>query len=90
MKYNIDKELSNQERAAVAKFTADLKKSMPSIFAVGQVARQVYQDFVDAPVWHIADAPKGVDFTEPGPQIHSVGHAKVNYVDHIETRQDDQ
>jgi len=81
-------ELTPEQRAAVAKFKKDVKKVLPHIRTMGQVAKQVHQEFINAPTWYLAEAPKPYGFQEPPPQQWSVGHAKINYVDHVKTHQD--
>lgn len=81
-------ELSDEQRAAVAKFRKDVTKAAPHIATIGHVAKGVYQEFIDAPGWHLAEAPKPAGFCDPPPEQWSVGHAQVNYVDHIKTSQD--
>jgi hypothetical protein len=81
-------ELSDEQRAAVAKFRKDVEKVLPHMKTMGQVAKQVYQEFINAPTWHLAEAPKPPGFEDPPSQQWSVGHAKINYVDHIKTSLD--
>lgn len=88
MKRNHIDELSDEQRAAVAKFRKDVRKALPHIATIGNVAKGVYQEFIDAPGWHLGQAPKPCGFEDPPSEQWSVGHAKVNYVDHIETSQD--
>ena len=85
-----DNELTPEQIAVRNKFVKDLRTAMPSLVEIGKAAKKVHNDFITAPVWHLADAPKAPDFTEPPPQEWSVGHAQVNYVDHIDTPLDDE
>ena len=85
---DVSDQLSDEQRAAIAKFTKDVKKAMPHITTIGQVAKQMHQELINAPTWYLAQAPKPPGFADPPPEQWSVGHAKVNYVDHIETSQD--
>jgi hypothetical protein len=88
VKRNQIDELSDEQRAAVTKFKKDVTKVLPHIATIGHVAKGVHQQFIDAPGWHLAEAPKPAGFSEPGPEQWSVGHAEINYVDHIKTSQD--
>jgi hypothetical protein len=79
---NIGK-LNNEQRAALAKFQKDLKTAMPHIAEMGQTAKRLHQNMIDAPFWRVVETPKPDEVEELKPW--TVGHAKVNYVDHIET-----
>jgi hypothetical protein len=74
--------LSGEQQAALGKFQKDFKTAMPHMVAMAQAAKRLHQAMVDAPMWRIVDTPKPDEVEEP--QMWSVGHAKVNYVDHIE------
>jgi len=71
-----------EQKLALAQFQKDFTKALPQITALGQTAKAVHQSMVDAPFWRVVDAPKPEGAEEP--EMWSVGHAKVNYVDHIE------
>lgn len=75
--------LSGEQLAALGKFQKDLKTTMPHMQAMAQAAKRVHQAMIDAPVWRVVETPKPEDLAEPEPW--TVGHAKINYVDHIET-----
>ena len=74
--------LDAEQKAALARFQQDFNKALPHITAVGAAAKRLHQEMVSAPYWQIADTQKPDD--APEQQMWSVGHAKVNYVDHIE------
>lgn len=75
--------LSDEQRAALRKFQTDYQKVAPRMAHLGQTAKQLHQAMIDAPVWRIVDTPKPDEVEEP--KMWTVGHAKVNYVDHIKT-----
>lgn len=74
--------LTDEQRAALARYQKDFQKALPQIQELAQTAKAVHQSMIDAPVWRIVDTPKPDDAPEPKPW--TVGHAQVNYVDHIE------
>jgi hypothetical protein len=73
--------LSGEQRAALDKFQKDFQTAMPHMAAMAQTAKQLHHSMINAPVWRIVDTPKPDEVEDP--QMWSVGHAKVNYVDHI-------
>lgn len=79
---NINK-LDGDQRRTLGKFQKDFNQAMPHIIGLAQTAQRIHQDMVNAPNWRIADTPKPDEISEP--KMWSVGHAKVNYVDHIDT-----
>ena len=87
---NINDKLTPGQRAGRDKFVKDLRKSIPDLMKMGRSARKEYEDFINAPAWHLTDAPRGAGFEEPWSQHWTVGHAQVNYVDHIDTPLDDE
>lgn len=74
--------LSGEQQQTLAKFQKDLKTAMPHMVDMAQNAKRLHQAMIDAPLWRIVDTPKPDEVQEPKPW--TVGHAKVNYVDHIE------
>jgi hypothetical protein len=74
--------LSDEQRAALGKFQKDFKTAMPHMVELAEAAKRVHQAMIDAPMWRVVDTPKPDEAEEP--KMWSVGHAKVNYVDHIE------
>lgn len=83
-------DLSGEQRAALVDFAKTFKKAAPNIARTTAVARRIHHEVINAPALNIAEAPKPPAFVQPPPELWSVGHAKVNYVDHIETRQEEQ
>lgn len=78
--------LDEAQQRELAKFQRDFKTVLPQMRGLAQTAKAVHQGMVNAPVWKVADAPKpDAPVQEPG--VWSVGHAKINYVDHIETNE---
>jgi hypothetical protein len=74
--------LSGEQQQTLGKFQKDLKTAMPHMVAMAQAAKRLNQAMIDAPMWRVVDTPKPDEIEEP--QMWSVGHAKVNYVEHIE------
>lgn len=74
--------LDGQQREALGKFQKDLQQALPHMQGMAKTAMTLHQAIIDAPVLRVVDTPKpeGV----PEPELWSVGHAKVNYVEHIE------
>ena len=75
--------LNAEQRAALRKFQQDFQTAMPQLQHLAQTAKAVHQSMIDAPFWRIVDTPKPDEAEQP--EMWTVGHAKVNYVDHIET-----
>lgn len=73
-----------EQRQALAKYQKDFRKALPHITQLATDAKTYYDTFMNAPAWAIADNPKA-EGEQRNPQAWTVGHAKVNYVDHIET-----
>lgn len=74
--------LSGEQQQALGKFQKDLQTAMPHMIDMAKTAKRLHQNMLDAPVWRVVETPKPDEVEEP--QMWSVGHAKVNYVDHIE------
>lgn len=81
-------DLTMKEREAVQDFAATYQKALPNMQIARAVAQRVYSEMIKAPVMGIVEAPKPQEFSQPPPEMWTVGHANVNYVDHIETEQD--
>lgn len=75
--------LSDEQRAALGKYAADLQRAKGPMMELAQTAKALHQAMIDAPVWHIMETPKQQDISQP--ELWTVGHAKVNYVEHITT-----
>lgn len=84
--------LSGQQREELGKFQKDLNKAMPHMMEMATTAKRLNQAMIDTPLWRVVDnapvQPQPEDFEEP--KMWTVGHAKVNYVDHIKTSADDE
>jgi hypothetical protein len=73
--------LDGEQRQALGKFQKDFQTAMPHMAQLAQAAKRLHQSMIDAPLWRVIDTPKPDD--APEPEVWSVGHAQVNYVDHI-------
>lgn len=78
------RKLTAEQRAALAKFAGDFQKAMPHMAAAAKTAQKVHQSMLDAPTWSLVENSKPTTPAED-PQMWTVGHAQVNYVDHIDT-----
>lgn len=78
--------LSAEQQEALVQWQKDFKKVLPELQKTAVVAQRLFQEMLDASTWQIAvdEQPAGVE----EPKMWTVGHVKVNYVDHIETRGD--
>jgi hypothetical protein len=74
--------LDDEQRAALAKYQKDFVKALPQMESLARTAQRVHEEMIKAPYWRIAETPKPEDVEEP--KMWSVGHAQINYVDHIE------
>jgi hypothetical protein len=77
-----------EQREALDKYQRDFNKAMPHIAELASAAKNMHQAMLDAPVWSVNAAPTP-EAPQPGSEMWSVGHAKVNYVDHIKTANDE-
>jgi hypothetical protein len=73
---------SAEQKAALAKFQQDLGRALPYMTEMGRAAQALHQAMVNAPIWRVAETPRPDG--APDESMFSVGHAQVNYVDHIE------
>lgn len=78
------RKLSTEQRAALAKFAGDFQKAMPHMAAAAKTAQKVHQSLLDAPTWNLVENVKPEE-AQQQPQMWTVGHAQVNYVDSIDT-----
>lgn len=76
--------LDDEQKQALGKFQKDFQTAMPAMQELARNAKAIHQAMIDAPMWNIMETPKPDTVTEQ-PEMWSVGHAKVNYVDHIKT-----
>jgi hypothetical protein len=81
-------QVTPEQREALGKYQRDFRAALPHIAELATAAKNMHQALVDAPVWNIVQNPKP-EGAQDKPQLWSVGHAKVNYVDHIETTNDE-
>ena len=73
--------LDGQQREALDQFQKDFKQVLPQMQSMAVTAKALRDRMVKAPVWRVVEAPKPEDAVEP--EMWTVGHAKVNYVDNI-------
>ena len=78
--------LNAEQQAALTKFQQDFRAAAPMMVETANVAQRIFQEVLDAPQWKIADTDRPTD--APKQQMGTVGHAKVNYVDHIDRADD--
>jgi hypothetical protein len=78
-----------EQRAAILKYQKDFAKAAPAIVELARDAKGYYDTFMGAPNWAIRDNPKPDEPQEDKPELWTVGHAQVNYVDHIKTTNDE-
>lgn len=74
--------LDGEQKQALGKFQDDLKTALPRMQDMARTAQKLHRSMVDAPVWRVLDTPKPDEIEAP--EMWSVGHAQVNYVEHIE------
>lgn len=77
-------QVTAEQREALGKYQKDFRKALPHITELAQSAKNMHQALIDAPLWSINQNPRP-EGTQDKPELWTVGHAKVNYVDHIET-----
>lgn len=81
-------QVTGEQRAALEQYQKDFRKALPHITELAVAAKNMHKALVDAPLWSVVQNPKP-DGTQDKPELWSVGHAKVNYVDHIKTTEDE-
>jgi hypothetical protein len=77
-----------EQREALDKYQRDFNRALPHITELATAAKNMHQAMVDAPVWSVNQVPRPEE-QQGKPELWSVGHAKVNYVDHIKTANDE-
>jgi hypothetical protein len=77
-----------EQREALGKYQKDFQAALPHITELARSAKAMHQAIVDAPLWRVVENPKP-EAAQDKPELWSVGHAKVNYVDHIKTTNDE-
>jgi hypothetical protein len=80
--------MTPDQQAALTKWQKDFRTVWPQMQKTGVLAQRIFKEMVDAPQWQIAETERPEGVSEP--QMWTVGHAKVNYVDHIDTRGDSE
>jgi hypothetical protein len=81
--------LTQDQQDALTQFQKDFRKAYPAIVETTAVAQKLFQELIDQPEWRIAEAEMPPGVAKPDTEkVWSVGHAKVNYVDHIERKGD--
>lgn len=78
--------LPQEQQDALTQWQKDFQNALPSIQQAAGLAQRIFQEVIDAPTWQIVDGRQPEDFSPPEPW--TVGHAKVNHVDHIEIKGD--
>lgn len=75
--------LDGEQKQALGKYQKDFQTALPHMQQLAKTAQALHEHMIHAPVHRIVDLPKPED--APEQQAWSVGHAQVNYVDHIKT-----
>ncbi len=72
--------------AALQQFQKDYVEWFPKMQEAAAVSQELFKQIKESPMWRIAESVRPDHVPEPTqPQEWKVGHAKVNYVDKIET-----
>lgn len=82
-------DLSGEQFEALKKFQKDFQTVAPQMQSAATAAKTLFDSMIEAPVWRIAETPRPQDVPQQ-PEMWSVGHAKVNYVDHIDREGQDE
>jgi hypothetical protein len=82
--------LTIEQQQAITQFQKDFHARLQPMRETRAVAQRIWQETVDAPRWRIAETTRPEHLPEEPPQLWTVGHAKVNYVDKIDSRRDEQ
>ena len=80
--------MNSDQREALAKYQQDFKAALPHMVEFAETAKRVHEGMINAPVWSIQENLKP-DAPVQDPGMWSVGHAKINYVDKIETSEEE-
>lgn len=80
--------LGRQEQEAFTKYQKDFRRALPHMREFAETAKRVHEGMVNAPYWTVQENAKP-DAPVQDPGMWSVGHAKVNYVDKIETSEEE-
>lgn len=76
--------VTREQREALDKYQRDFKTALPHIAELAGAAKNMHQALIDAPMWSVNPNLKPEGAQDDPPELWTVGHAKVNYVDHIE------
>jgi hypothetical protein len=86
--------LTGEQQAALTDFQKTVRAVAPKVAEANMVAQRLFQEMVDSPEWRIIETPEEYRLGEDGkpamPEVWKTGHAKVNYVDHIDSRRDEE
>lgn len=77
-----------EQREALGRYQRDFRAALPYIAELAGDAKAMHQAMIDAPLWRVLENPKP-EGVQDKPEVWSVGHAEVNYVDHIKTSNDE-
>jgi hypothetical protein len=83
-----DAGLTTEQERAFAQWQRDFQKAYPLMLETQSVAKRLWQELLDAPGWRIAESEDPQHLRSEQPEMWTVGHAKVNYVDHIDVKGD--
>ena len=88
----INPALSSEQQHALAQFQRDYQKAHPVMMQARAVAERLWKELLDADEWRIATSqvPEHFQKQVEQPEMWSVGHAKVNYVDKIDIKGDSE
>lgn len=81
-------QVTPEQREALDQYQKDFRKAAPQIAELASAAKGMHQALLDAPLWSVVENPKPEGHQDK-PELWTVGHAKVNYVDHIKTTNDE-
>ena len=87
---NPDARLTTEQERALAQWQRDYQKAAPLIVETQAVAQRIWQELLNADEWRIAESVPPEHLKPKQPELWSVGHAKVNIVDHIDIKEDPQ
>jgi hypothetical protein len=87
-----DANLTPEQQEALAKWQKDFQRAHPLIVETQAVAQRLWKELLDADEWRIAvsEVPEHLKAQQEKPEVWSVGHAKVNYVEKIEVKGDSE
>lgn len=77
-------QLSPAQQTALIEFQKEFRAAWPIMQEASVAAQRIFQETLDAPKWAIVDNEPDKPYEKP--EMWTVGHAKINYVDHIDRR----